>query len=174
MESNKDEEKSNTSSELSEQKRTSDIPNENTEESKPTETSQVLTVFNKTIHHEDDASEDKSLLEIEPPKQNEMKKKGKENKLYTTNFEVKMENEKLKGSYPIHLSNKLSNSRLILDVTKNYGEFMLILDQIKTNGQSMVFYNAWVLNLTENDTKYTFKASCLVALECGIAMDLLF
>ena len=27
-----------------------------TEESKPTETSQVLTVFNKAIHHEDDSS----------------------------------------------------------------------------------------------------------------------
>ena len=37
-----------------------DIPSETTEESKPTETSQVLTVFNKRIHHEDDSSEDKS------------------------------------------------------------------------------------------------------------------
>ena len=39
-----------------------------TEESKPTETSQVLTVFNKAIHHDDDSSDDKSVLEIEPPK----------------------------------------------------------------------------------------------------------
>ena len=31
-----------------------------TEESIPTETSQVLTVFNKVIHHEDDSSDDKS------------------------------------------------------------------------------------------------------------------
>ena len=30
-----------------------------TEESKPTETSQVLTLFNKAIHHEDDSSDDK-------------------------------------------------------------------------------------------------------------------
>ena len=36
-----------------------------TEESIPTETSQVLTVFNKTIHHEDDSSDDKSVIEIE-------------------------------------------------------------------------------------------------------------
>ena len=41
-----------------------------TEESIPTETSQVLTVFNKTIHHEDDSSDVKSVIEIEPPKEN--------------------------------------------------------------------------------------------------------
>ena len=36
-----------------------------TEESIPTETSQVLTVFNKTKHHEDDSSDYKSVIEIE-------------------------------------------------------------------------------------------------------------
>ena len=36
-----------------------------TEESIPVETSQVLTVFNKMIHHEDDSSDDKSVIEIE-------------------------------------------------------------------------------------------------------------
>ena len=41
-----------------------------TEESIPTETSQVLTVFNKAIHHEDDSSDDKSVIEIEPSKEN--------------------------------------------------------------------------------------------------------
>ena len=41
-----------------------------TEESIPTETSQVLTVFNKTIHHEDDSSDDISVIDIEPPKEN--------------------------------------------------------------------------------------------------------
>ena len=40
------------------------------EETKLTETSQVLTVFNKTIHHEDDSSDDKSVIEIESPKEN--------------------------------------------------------------------------------------------------------
>ena len=63
---NKDEEESITSQELSEEDSISDIPIETTEESKPTETSQVLTVFNHTIHHEDDSSEDKSVIEIEP------------------------------------------------------------------------------------------------------------
>ena len=41
-----------------------------TEESIPTQTSQVLTVFNKGIHHEDDSSDDKSVIEIEPPQEN--------------------------------------------------------------------------------------------------------
>ena len=41
-----------------------------TEESKPTESSQVYTVFNKVIHHEDDSSDDKSVIEIEPPREN--------------------------------------------------------------------------------------------------------
>ena len=35
-----------------------------TKESIHTETSQVLTVFNKAIHHEDDSSDDKSVVEI--------------------------------------------------------------------------------------------------------------
>ena len=33
-----------------------------TKESIPMETSQILTVFNKTIHHEDDSSDDKSEI----------------------------------------------------------------------------------------------------------------
>ena len=51
-----------------------------TEESIPVETSQVLTVFNKTKHHEDDLSDYKSVIEIDPPKQNgeqEIKKQDK-------------------------------------------------------------------------------------------------
>ena len=45
-----------------------------TEELIPTETSQVITVFNNTIHREDDSSDDKSEIEIEPPKENGSKK----------------------------------------------------------------------------------------------------
>ena len=41
-----------------------------TEESISVETSQVLTVSNKAIHHEDDSSDDISVIEIEPPKHN--------------------------------------------------------------------------------------------------------
>ena len=47
------------------------------EESKPTETSQVLTVFNKAIHHEDDSSDDRSVIGIEPPKENGEQEIGK-------------------------------------------------------------------------------------------------
>ena len=62
-----------------------------TEESKPTETSQVLMVFNKAIHHEDDSSDDKSVIEIEPPKENREQEIGKQNKLLTTNVQVEIE-----------------------------------------------------------------------------------
>ena len=63
-----------------------------TEESKPTETSQVLMVFNKAIHHEDDSSDDKSVIEIEPPEVNGEQEIGNKNKLYTTNFQIQIEN----------------------------------------------------------------------------------
>ena len=63
-----------------------------TEESIPVETSQVLTVFNKAIHHEDDSSDDKSVIEIEPPKVNGEQEIGK------PHFKWKLKIEKLKGS----------------------------------------------------------------------------
>ena len=68
-----------------------------TEES--TETSQVLTVFNKAIHHEDDSSDDISEIETEPPKENGEQEIGKQDKLLTTptKFQIKIENQKLKG-----------------------------------------------------------------------------
>ena len=62
-----------------------------TEESKPTETSQVLTVFNNAIHHEDDSSDDKSVIEIEPPKENGEQEIGKQNRLLSTKFQIKCE-----------------------------------------------------------------------------------
>ena len=63
-----------------------------TGESIPTETSQVLTVFNKTIHDEDDLSDDKSVIEIEPPKE-----ENRTNSLLP-NVKLKLKTEKLKGS----------------------------------------------------------------------------
>ena len=68
-----------------------------TEESKPTGTSQVLTVFNKGIHHEDDSSDDKSVIEIEPPKENGEQEIGKQDKLLTTNVHIEIENQKVEG-----------------------------------------------------------------------------
>ena len=68
-----------------------------TEESIPMETSQVLTVFNKTIHHVDDSSDDKSVIEIDPPKENGEQEIGKQDKLLTTKFQIEIENRKVEG-----------------------------------------------------------------------------
>ena len=69
-----------------------------TEESIPVETSQVLTVYNKTIHHEDNSSDDKSVIEIEPPtRENGEQEIGKQDKLLTTKFQIEIENQKVEG-----------------------------------------------------------------------------
>ena len=69
-----------------------------TEESIPVETSQVLTVYNRTIHHEDDSSDDKSVIEIEPPtRDNGEQEIGKQDKLLTTKFQIEIENRKVEG-----------------------------------------------------------------------------
>ena len=49
-------------------------------------------VFNKAIHHEDDSSDDKSVIEIEPPRENGEQEIGKQNKLLTTKFQVEIVN----------------------------------------------------------------------------------
>ena len=71
-----------------------------TEESIPVETSQVLTVFNKAIHHEDDSSNDTSdtsVIEIDPPRENGEQEIGKQDKLLTTTFQIEIENRKAEG-----------------------------------------------------------------------------
>ena len=68
-----------------------------TEKSIPVETSQVLTVFNKTIHHEDDSSDDKSVIEIESPEENKEQEIGKQDKPLTTTFQIEIENRKVEG-----------------------------------------------------------------------------
>ena len=65
-----------------------------TEESKPTETSLVLTVFNKAIHHEDDSSDDKAVIEIKQPKDIGKQEIGKQNKLLTMKFQIKTESRR--------------------------------------------------------------------------------
>ena len=118
----KDEEESTeTSQELSEeQNSTSDIHTQDKEDSKSIETSQVHNVLNKSIQNEVNSHTVKHVTEIELPKENGEQNNAKEDKLLTSNFEEKWRTEKLKSSYPIHLSNKLSNSRLILEITKKY------------------------------------------------------
>ena len=49
------------------------------------------------IHHEDDSSDDKSVLEIEPPKENGEQEIGKQDKLLTTTFQIEIENRKVEG-----------------------------------------------------------------------------
>ena len=68
-----------------------------TEESIFIETSQVLTVYNKAIHHEDDLSDDKSEIEMEPPKENGEQEIGKQDKLLTTKFQIEIKNRKVEG-----------------------------------------------------------------------------
>ena len=69
-----------------------------TEESISTETSQVLTVFNKAIHNEDDSSDDKSVIEIETLKSMGSKKLENRTNSLLPNFKWKLKTEKLKGS----------------------------------------------------------------------------
>ena len=71
-----------------------------TEEAIPVETSQVLTVFNKAMHHEDDSSDHKSVIGIEPPKENGEQEIGKQDKLLTTTFQIEIENRKVEGLIP--------------------------------------------------------------------------
>ena len=93
-ESIKDEEESaETSQELSEEQNSpSDIPTEHKEYSKSIETSQVHNVLNKSIPNEVHSHTVKDVTEIELPKENGEQNNAKDNKLLTTNFEVKMEN----------------------------------------------------------------------------------
>ena len=88
-ESNKDEEESTTSSEMSEHYSPSDTTADDTEESKSTEIQQVHNILNETTHDEDDLSEDEHVTETEPHTVNGEQNNGKENKLLTTNFQVK-------------------------------------------------------------------------------------
>ena len=77
---------------------TSDTPTEATEDSKVIEIPQVHTDFIQTKHDEDDSPENKSISEFEIPKENGEQNIGKDNKLLSTNYIVKMKTKKLKGS----------------------------------------------------------------------------
>ena len=103
VESIEEEDKSTTSSEMSEQDSESNTTNENEEETNITETYQIHNVLNETIHDEenvseaeDDTSEEQNLTEIQTYENNEEQSKP-EDKLLTTNFEVKVENQKVEG-----------------------------------------------------------------------------
>ena len=95
-----------------------------TEESISTETSQVLTVFNKAIHYEDDSSDGKYVIEIEQPTENGEQEIGKQDELLTTTVQIEIENRKVEGLITYSTD---QDSRLILEITKNCGELLLNL-----------------------------------------------
>ena len=77
---------------------TSDIPTEDTEDSKPTEAHQVHNVCNKSTHEEDDSFEDEHVTEIEPyTKNGENILEKRTNSLLPT-LNSKLKTKKLKGS----------------------------------------------------------------------------
>ena len=94
-----DEEKSTeTSQELSEeQNSTSDIYIEDQEDSKSIETSQVHNVLNNSIPNEVDSHTVEDVTEIELPEENGEQNNAKDDKLLTTNFEVKPVNRRAEG-----------------------------------------------------------------------------
>ena len=102
-ESIEEEKKSTTSSDKSEQDSESDTTTEDEEEPNTTETHQVYNVLNETTHDEenvseaeDDTSQEENVIEIQIYENNREQNK-QENKLLTTNFEVKVENRKVEG-----------------------------------------------------------------------------
>ena len=102
-ESNEEEEKSTTSSDKSEQNSESDITTDDEEETNTTETHQLHNVLNETIHDEensseaeDDTSQEENIIEMQIYENNREQNK-QEDKLLTTNFEVKVKNRKVEG-----------------------------------------------------------------------------
>ena len=69
-----------------------------TGESISTEASQVLTVFNKAIHHEDDSSDAKSVIEVDPSKRMGSKKLENRTNSLLPHFKLKLKTDMLKGS----------------------------------------------------------------------------
>ena len=104
-ESNEDEEESTTFSDMSEQDSEPDTTTNDTGESETTEPLQIHDVSNTTMHDEDnspepqdDSSEENSVNEIQPHTEIGEQNSEQDNKLLTTNFEVKVGNQKVEGS----------------------------------------------------------------------------
>ena len=102
-ESNEEEDKSTTSSEKSEQDSESGTTTEDEDESNTTQTHQVHNVLNETPQDEqnvseteDDTSEEENVTQMQTYENNGEQNKP-EDKLLTTNFEVKVENRKVEG-----------------------------------------------------------------------------
>ena len=88
---------------MSEQDSKSDITTEDEQETNTTETHQLNSVLNETIHDEensseaeDDTSQEENVIEMQIY-ENNREQKVQDNKLLTTKFEVKVENRKVGG-----------------------------------------------------------------------------
>ena len=102
-ESNEEEEKSTTSSEKSEQDSESGTTTEDEDKSNTTQTDQVHSDLNETTHDEqnvleteDDTSEEENVTQMQTYENNGEENK-QEDKLLTTDFEVKVESRKVEG-----------------------------------------------------------------------------
>ena len=150
-ESNEQEEESTTSSEKSEQDLESDTSTEDEQETNTTETLQVHHDMNETTYDEetpseaeDETSEENFVYEIESHlvigEQNEQ-----EDKLLTTNFEVKVENRKVERLIPYSTDQQIFKFKVNSGTNQELWEFTLIFNQFIVNGQLMPFYSIWVL-----------------------------
>ena len=140
-----EEESTETSQELSEeQNSTCDIYIEDQEDSKSIETSQVHNVLNNSIPNEADSHTVEDVTEIELPKVNGEQNNAKEDKLLTTNFEVKVGNRKVEGLIAYSTDQQIFKFK-VKSGTEQEVWGVYIDSQSKKNGQSMVFYCIWVL-----------------------------
>ena len=104
-ESNEEEEKYTTLSEMSEQDSKSDATTEDEKEPNTTQTHQVHNVLNETTHDEENVleteddrstSEEENIIEMQIY-ENNVEQNKQEEELLTTNFEVNAENRKVEG-----------------------------------------------------------------------------
>ena len=99
-ESNEQEQESTTSSEKLEQDSDSDTSTQDEEASEPTQTFQTHNIVNEKIHDEDDSSaesEEENMNEMQTYENNGEQNNAQEDKVLTTNFELKVENRKVEG-----------------------------------------------------------------------------
>ena len=91
---------------------------------------------------EDESSEEENVIDIDTYEDNG-EQNVQESKLLTTNFEVKVENQKVEGLITYSTDQQIFkfkvNSGMDKKWTKKYGEFILIFNQFIVNGQLMPF-----------------------------------
>ena len=103
-------------------------------------------MYSTKLHHEDDSLDDKSVIEIEPSKENGDQEIGKQNKLLTTKFQMEIDNRKVEGLITYSTDQQIFNFKV------NSWELILSLHYMNSNGQLMLSCNIWVsfYHTTEN------------------------